>query len=178
MRAKEIVFCLLVKGHRVAPSMALVNDCALWLAKPARSASTLRSALHAAHHELLKHMPYLKRVQALPGPLTRSIAILQGAGWAMAGGWWRWLVPCPGGTRILDLRTDEVLPLRHAIRDAIRHQQLTNLSIRRPETFDGVQAGIDFDATRAWLMERTHEGLPRALLRGLLAGATWTAKRA
>jgi hypothetical protein len=176
MRAKEIIFSVLAKGHRICPALAVIHDSALWLAKAARQPGTLQDVLHAAWQVVHRR----RRPMAsnhIPGPFSRALATLQKIGWEMVEGWWRWRIPLPEGRRLLDLRTQDVPALKHAIREALRHRQLVALAQRRPDTFGGVELGVDMAATQAWLKMKSHTQEARGVLRGLLTVGTWTASR-
>ena len=75
---------------------------------------------------------------------------------------------------VRDRRTDrlQAFSLTHR-----RRQQLRKLEARRPRLFGGMDASIHRALTLAHTANCDHE-LDRALLRGVLAGALWTAVRA
>ena len=66
---------------------------------------------------------------------------------------------------------------KHRIRDSLRHNTLRGLEARRPATFGSLGGGLDRAACRHGLRVAQSE-LEASLLRGLVAGATWTAERA
>ena len=66
--------------------------------------------------------------------------------------------------------------LQHRVRDSLRCHSSRQLEARRPVTFGGLGDGADGPACRAALRAASTE-LEKSLLRGLLAGAMWTAAR-
>ena len=66
--------------------------------------------------------------------------------------------------------------LQHRVRDSLRCHSSRQLEARRPITFGGLGDGADGPACRAALRAASTE-LEKSLLRGLLAGAMWTAAR-
>ena len=66
--------------------------------------------------------------------------------------------------------------LQHRVRDSLRCHSARQLEARRHATFGGLGDGADGPACRAALRAASTE-LEKSLLRGLLAGAMWTAAR-
>ena len=66
--------------------------------------------------------------------------------------------------------------LQHRVRDSLRCHSSRQLEARRPVTFEGRGDGADGPACRAALRAASTE-LEKSLLRGLMAGAMWTAAR-
>ena len=71
---------------------------------------------------------------------------------------------------------DRGLP-RQRVRESLRWAALLHFKARRPHTFAGLAGFIDCRACRSGL-QRYKDGMDLSILRGLLAGATWTASRA
>ena len=83
----------------------------------------------------------------------------------------------PGQDEPLCLLQPAWSELKHCIRDSLRHHALRGMEARRPGTFGGLGGGLDRAACRHGLRVAQSE-LEASLLRGLVAGATWTAERA
>ena len=66
--------------------------------------------------------------------------------------------------------------LQHRVRDNLRCHSSRQLEARRPVTFSGLGDGADGPACRAALRAASTEW-EKSLLRGLMAGAMWTAAR-
>ena len=66
--------------------------------------------------------------------------------------------------------------MKHRVRESLRSHASRQLEARRPITFGGLRDGADNPASRAAMRVAATE-LERSLLRGLLAGALWTAAR-
>ena len=66
--------------------------------------------------------------------------------------------------------------IEHRVRDSLRCHAMRGLEARRPATYGALGDGVDGEACRAALRVASTE-LEAFLLRGLLAGALWTAAR-
>ena len=77
----------------------------------------------------------------------------------------------------LRLHDDDPDLIKHRLREALRKKCLGQLELRRPDTFAGVQNGVDRDLTMSHLSGAL-SSLEASLLRGVLTGATWTSLRA
>ena len=67
--------------------------------------------------------------------------------------------------------------MEHLFREFLREHHLEALEKRRPRLFGGMGARIDRELTLSEL-ERCATKLDRSMLRGVMAGALWTADRA
>ena len=65
---------------------------------------------------------------------------------------------------------------KHILRDSIKRRALLSLEDRRPRQFQGILGALDREACQVLLSEGTE--FDKALLRGWLTGALWTAARA
>ena len=83
----------------------------------------------------------------------------------------------PGQPTPLHLVQADEGDLRHRVRKSQRYWAFRELERRRPGTFGGLNGAVHRQACWDGLQVATTEG-DRSILRGLLAGATWTAGRA
>ena len=86
--------------------------------------------------------------------------------------WWCWDIP--GQEHPLHFVQDPLRQLQHRVWDSLHSHSSRQLEARRPLTFGGVGNGADGVACRAALRAASTER-EKSLLRGLLAGAMWTA---
>ena len=165
-RAKEIIFTVLSKGHRVSPIMHTGYERLLWLARSARRPGVTQVFAQAIW-ESGGRPPGT-------GPVGRALRTAASLGWSPREGWWCWDVPgqdCP-----LHFVQEPLRQLQHRVRDSLPCHSARQLEARRPVTFGGLGDGADGPACRAPLRAASTE-LEKSLLRGLLAGAMWTAAR-
>ena len=163
-RSKEIVFALLVPGHRVAPTMVIPYRRMCWLARQARTRSTPQTIIQA----IWEAVSTLK----VTGPLGQALQEFRKLGWQLLMGWWKWTYP--GAHAPINLALDSRSYVEHVFREVLRKPQLRQLEARRPRLFGGMDASIHRVLTLTHTAKCDNE-LDRALLRGVLAGALWTA---
>ena len=89
-------------------------------------------------------------------------------------GWWCWDIP--GQQRPLHFVQELLRQLQHRVRDSIRCHSSRQPEARRLVTLGGLGDGADGPACRPALRAASTK-LEKSLLRGLLAGAMWTAAR-
>ena len=166
-RAKEVVFALLLPGHRVAPSMAIPYRRMCWLAQIACTPGTT----HTITRAIWEHTG---RPNAT-GPLGRALHEFRRHGWTSLRGWWSWTMPCTGISVHLVHASKEYV--EHFFRESLREYHLEALEKHRPGIFGGIGACLDRDLTLSELAQCATE-LDKSLLRGVMAGAVWTADRA
>ena len=166
-RAKEIVFALLVPGHRVAPSMVIPYKRMCWLAQMARSPGTAQTVAQALWEHTTK--------PRTTGPFGRALNEFRKLGWTSLQGWWQWRVPRTGLT--LHLVHSPKGYVEHLFRESLREKQLEALEMRRPRQFGGMGACLSRELTLSQL-ELCATELDKSLLRSVLTGAIWTADRA
>ena len=109
------------------------------------------------------------------GPVGRALQTACHLGWQRREGWWHWDVlgqPAPPHM----VQADEG-DLRHRVRESQRYRAFRELEWRRLGTFGGLGGAMHRQVCREGLQAASTEG-ERNILRGLLAGATWTAGRA
>ena len=121
-RSKEIVFALLVPGHRVAPTMVIPYRRMCWLARQARTRSTPQTIIQA----IWEAVPTPK----VTGPLGRALQEFRKLGWQPLMGWWKWTYP--GAHAPVNLALDCESYVEHVFREVPRKQQLRWLEARRP----------------------------------------------
>ena len=168
-RAKEIIFVLLVQGHRVSPHMKTTYDRVCWLLAVARTPGTLQVVVQSCIEA--------RQAQVRPttsGPVQRALLELESLGWRQADHWWVWNVP--GVPEEIDMTLINEDKFKHILRDSIRRRALLSLEDRRPRQFQGILGALDREACQVLLSEGTE--FDKALLRGWLTGALWTAARA
>ena len=168
-RAKEIIFVLLVQGHRVSPHMKITYDRVCWLLAVARTPGTLQVVVQSCIEA--------RQAQVRPttsGPVQRALLELESLGWRQADHWWVWNVP--GVPEEIDMTLINEDKFKHILRDSIRRRALLSLEDRRPRQFQGILGALDREACQVLLSEGTE--FDKALLRGWLTGALWTAARA
>ena len=108
------------------------------------------------------------------GPVGRALRTAATLGWSPREGRWCWDVP--GQEHPLHFVQEPLHQIRHRVRDSLRCHSSRHLEARRPVTFGGLGDGVDGPACRAALRVTSTE-LEKSLLRGLMAGALWTAAR-
>ena len=165
-RAKEVIFTVLSKGHRVSPIMHARYERLLWLARVARRPGDTQVFAQAIW-ELGGHPPGT-------GPVGRALRTAASLGCTPHEGWWCWDVP--GQDHPLHFVQEPLRQLQHRVRDSLRCHSARQLEARRPVTFGGLGDGAEGPACRAALRAASAE-LENSLLCGLLAGAMWTAAR-
>ena len=106
--------------------------------------------------------------------MGRALRTAASLGWTPHEGWWCWDVP--GHEHPLHFVQEPLRQLQHRVRDSLRCHSSRQLEARRPVAFGGLGDGADGPACRAALRAASTE-LEKSLLRGLLAGAMWTAAR-
>ena len=162
-----MVFALLLPGHRVAPSMVVPYKRMCWLANIARVPGTAQVITQA----VWEHTEEPKGT----GPLGRALREFRRLGWRNLRGWWSWTMPRTGISVHLVHAAKEYV--EHLFRESLREHHLEALEKRRPRLFGGMGAQIDRELTLSEL-ERCATELDRSMLRGVMAGALWTADRA
>ena len=165
-RTKEIVFTVLSKGHRVSPIMHTRYERLLWLACLARRPGVTQVFAQAIW-ESGGRPPGT-------GPVGRALRKAASLGWTPREGWWCWDVP--GQEQPMHFVQEPLRQLQHRVRDSLRCHSSRQLEARRPVNFGGLGDGADGPACRAVLRAASTE-LEKSLLRGLQAGAVWTAAR-
>ena len=165
-RAKEFIFTVLSKGHRVSPVMHTRYKRILWLARMARGPGVTQVFAQAIW-ESGGRPPGT-------GPVGRALRTAATLGWTPCEGWWCWDVP--GQEHPLHFVQEPLRQLQHRVRDSLRYHSSRQLEAGRPVTFGGLGDGTDGRACRAALQAASTE-LEKSLLRGLMAGAMWTAAR-
>ena len=168
-RAKEIIFVLLVQGHRVSPHMKTTYDRVCWLLAVARTPGTLQVVVQSCIEA--------RQAQVRPttsGPVQRALLELESLGWRQADHWWVWNVP--GVPEEIDMTLINEDKFKHILRDSIRRRAPLSLEDRRPRQFQGILGALDREACQVLLSEGTE--FDKALLRGWLTRALWTAARA
>ena len=166
-RAKEVVFALLLPGHRVAPSMVVPYKRMCWLAHIARVPGTAQVVTQA----VWEHTEEPKGT----GPLGRALREFRRLGWRNQRGWWSWTMPRTGISVHLVHTAKEYV--EHLFRESLREHRLEALEKRRPRLFGGMGARIDRVLTLSEVARCATE-LDKSMLRGVMAGALWTADRA
>ena len=106
--------------------------------------------------------------------MGRALRTAASLGWTPRQGWW--CSDIPWQEHPLHFVQEPLRQLRHRVRDSLRNHSSRQLEARRPVTFGGLADGADGPACRAALRAASTE-LEISLLRGLLAGAMWTAAR-
>ena len=157
-RAKEIVFCLLCAGHRIAPTLIIPYQRAVWLAKLCR---TRGPSLVLAQAIWEKHPS-----PQSAGPFGRALQTLHNWGWTPAQGWWEWTAP--GVAQPLNLVGDKA-EVKHHVREQLRAQLIAQLIQRRPRQFTGMHYTTNRRLVPQCILSFTSE-LERSLLRTILAG--------
>ena len=165
-RAKEIIFCLMCQGRRLARSMLVPYGRAVWLARLCKTRGPAMITAQTVREE--------NPLTGKSGPFGRALKALHDRGWRPLSGWWEWKVP--GATGALQLTGDFKL-VKHNIREQLRSQQITQLIARRPRQFVGMRYHTNrrlVCASIASFKSQQQRSMPRTLL----AGGLWTAARA
>ena len=106
--------------------------------------------------------------------MGRALHTAATLGWSPREGWWCWDVP--GQKHPLHFVQQPLRQIQHRVRDSLRCHSSRQLEARRPVTFGGLGDGAHGPACRATLRAASTES-DKSLLRGLMAGALWTAAR-
>ena len=129
-RAKEIVFTLLLPGHRVPLSMVMPYRRICWLAHLARNPGTAQTVAQAIWEGTQSPKPI--------GPPGRALQEFRRLGWRSMRGWWPWSLP--HNATVVHLVQAPKEYVEHLFREALRENQLIALEKRRPRTFGGMGA--------------------------------------
>ena len=148
----------------VSPLWCVQYQRLLWLARQARTPGTTRTLVQAVLE--------CRDPPPSTGPVGRAPQAACKLGWQRRDGWWHWDVP--GQLTALHLVQADEGNLRHRVRKSQRYRAFWELERRRPGTFGGLGGAVHQQACREGLQVASTEG-ERSILRGLLAGATWTA---
>ena len=167
-RAKEILFAVLMKGHRLSPVMRHQASVAAWLTRVARTPGTLQMAVQAIWEASDGNPPP-------SGPVGRAKRVLTRLGWSPRGCWWRWTVP--GLPDPVCLATNSPAEIMHCVRESIREAALRDLENRRLRQFGGMRGRVAKGPVLDYMARLEHPAR-RSLLMGCLTGAVWTADRA
>ena len=108
-RAKEIVFTVLSKGHRVSPIMHARYERLLWLARVARRPGVTQVFTQAIS-ESGGRPPGI-------GPVGRALQTAATLGWSPREGWWCWDVP--GQELPLHFVQEPLRQVQHRVRDSL-----------------------------------------------------------
>ena len=165
-RAKEVVFVVVTQGHRISPVMHTRYERVLWMTRIARTPGPVQVLVQAIWESGLR--------PPTTGPFGRALHVVRLLGWQPLEGGWSWVVP--GQTEPLHLVQEPMRKIQYRVRDSLRCHAMRGLEARRPATYGGLGDGVDGEACRAALRVASTE-LEASLLRGLLAGALWTAAR-
>ena len=109
-RAKEIIFTVLSKGHRVSPVMHTRYERLLWLARVAR-----RPGVTQVFTQAIWESGGRPPVMGPVGCVLRTVATL---GWSPREGWWCWDVP--GQEHPLHFVQEPLRQLQQRVRDSLR----------------------------------------------------------
>ena len=165
-RAKNVIFTVLSKGHRVSPIMHTRYERLLRLARLVRRTGVTQVFAQAIWESGGR--------PPRTGPVGRSLRTAASLGWTPREGWWCWDISRQ--EHPLHFMQEPLRQLQHRVRDSLRCHSSRQLEARRPVTFGGLGDGADGPACRAAPRAASTE-LEKSLLRGLLAGAMWTAAR-
>ena len=157
-RAKEIIFCLMCQGHRLAPSVLVPYGRTVWLARLCKTRGPAMITAQAVWEE--------NPLTCKSGLFGRALQTLHDWGWRPLSGWWEWKVP--GAIDALQLTGDFKL-VKHNIREQFRSQQITQLIARRPQQFTGMHYHTNRRPVSASIASFQSEQ-ERSLLHTLLAG--------
>ena len=84
-RVKEIIFCLMCQGHKIAPSLLVPYGRAVWLARLCKTRGQAMITAQAVWEE----NPLTRK----SGLFGRVLKTLHDWGWCPLSGWWEWKVP-------------------------------------------------------------------------------------
>ena len=79
MRTKEIIFSILVPGHRTSPTMAAAYNRVLWLIKWVRTPGPQRAVIHQIWQRQQRFVPL--------GPVGYTLRMLHSFSWIDTEGW-------------------------------------------------------------------------------------------
>ena len=148
-------------------TMAIPYRRMCWLVQIARTPGTAQTITQAIWE-------HTGRPRAT-GPLGRALHDFRRHGWSSLRGWWSWTMPRMGISVHLVHASKEYV--EHLFRESLREYHLEAPEKRRPRIFGGMGPRLDRDLTLSELAQCATE-LDKSLLRGVMAGAVWTADRA
>ena len=119
-RSNEIVFTLLVPGHRVVPTMVIPYRRMCWLVRQASTRGTPPTIIQPAWEVV--------PVPRVASPLGRALQEFRNLGWQPLVRWWKWTYP--GAHAPINLALDSQSYVEHVFREALRKQQLRQLEAR------------------------------------------------
>ena len=129
---KEVLWAVLVPGHRVSPVWRLQYSRVLWLARQARTPGAGQVLVQAILEET-DHPPDT-------GPVGRALKSVRQLRWEAVPGWWVWRVP--GRREELHLTLGDWGEVCHRVRESQRYTVLAALERTRPATFGGLGAEV------------------------------------
>ena len=166
-RAKEVVFNLLLPGHRMAPTLYVPYNRVMWLAGLARRQLTTMYVAQEIWEQ--------GGVITPEGPMGRAMEAVADLGWQALEGWWAWSVP--DQNEEVHFVYDTPSRLGHIIRESLRSKEMRSLEGRRPRQFTGVSSGPNREILRAAMDSFSGPGETQ-LVSQILVGAVWTEERA
>eukprot|EP00661_Eupelagonemidae_sp_cell13_P004257 gene4256-1569_t len=170
-RSMQLVFTILVKGHLIDPIQYIHTKRLTSLVVMLRKRPHLHSLFERTWHVRKANRAALKQ-----GPIMAAMDTFD----KMPNLQWQspWIVKTSGGETI-NLKDVELPEWGHTVRAAVKLHRISSLAQSNTRTtVQGIDQGIDWDATRALLVSSEAGGarLPaysRGVLRGILAGAQY-----
>eukprot|EP00662_Eupelagonemidae_sp_cell21_P056944 gene56944-biopygen61147 len=164
-RCPEIVHTLLTPGHRTDPHQAALFRRVIALSSRLAQRPQMLAKVRVAWE--CDHDPQVD------GPVGRVRNALRELGWSWPSAE---TLKTEAGVEF-DMRVARSGRLAHELREALRHTMWRQAAKRRPKDMEGLERGLDRNATMALLNSRELTALLQGYLRVILAGAVWTQDR-
>ena len=146
-RAKEIILCVLLPGHRISPAMKVPYLRITWLAATCKNQRPSQYMIQAIWEQ--------NESPPMTGPVGRALAEIRKLGWQSLQGWWHWQIP--GQEEPVHFCHDTLGSINHKIRESIRHSNLILLEKRRPRQYAGIQGAVQRDIVAKAMANFTSE---------------------
>eukprot|EP00660_Eupelagonema_oceanica_P019103 gene19103-biopygen11384 len=171
-RCQEIVFTLMVQGHRIDPEQVVPYECLRLLWRMVDRRPDLRGPIERVWRERQQ-----KAAQDAAGPIYRLECVAEQLGW-------QWISPWTfrdrrSGRSFCYARMPEQAWL-HEVREAARRTAWREAEQRRKkfhDDFAGIGEGVDRAATTSLMAWKRLSGLERGYLRVVVAGGVYTQQR-
>ena len=143
-RNREVLWSVLMPGHRLAPSGRAQYQRLLWLAQASATSGTVQVLVQT----VLEARPK----SPLTGPVGRALQDSRRLGWVALEGWWKWRLA--GQAAPFNLALDDWGEVCDRVRESQRFSALKASERRRPLTYGA--SGVPCSATR---VSRTHRSV-------------------
>lgn len=180
-RSRTVLFEVLAHGHRIDPEAAIpFRRIMTWMAlmtkdgNPGKRQELRRRSIRLK--ELYDEQP--DKANQLAGPIALVLRELRSIGWQWEGMMLTGMME--SGLQetwgLLGCYREIRGEMLHALREGIRRKLLTKVAQDRP-MFQGMENGVDGEATRALLEDKEIQPFELGVLRSIIAGGEATSER-